>query len=60
MREGELTSTVTDNGAGGADSANGSGLIGLQDRIQAVGGTLTVSSPPGVGTTLEACLPATR
>ncbi|MDV8023238.1 GAF domain-containing sensor histidine kinase [Rhodococcus sp. IEGM 1330] len=60
VREDELTLTVTDNGAGGADPANGSGLIGLQDRIQAVGGTLTVSSPPGVGTTLEARLPATR
>jgi signal transduction histidine kinase len=44
--------TVRDNGIGGADPAQGSGLIGLSDRIEAVGGTLQVTSPTGGGTTL--------
>ena len=44
--------TVRDNGIGGADPAQGSGLVGLSDRIEAVGGTLRVSSPAGGGTTL--------
>jgi signal transduction histidine kinase len=44
--------TVRDNGIGGADPARGSGLVGLSDRIEAVGGTLQVTSPSGGGTTL--------
>ena len=48
---------VTDDGAGGADPAGGSGLQGLADRVQVVGGTLAVSSPPGHGTRLSATLP---
>ncbi|HET6187140.1 MAG TPA: GAF domain-containing protein, partial [Trebonia sp.] len=44
--------TVRDNGIGGADPAQGSGLVGLSDRIEAVGGTLQVTSPTGGGTTL--------
>lgn len=59
-RDGALELTVTDDGSGGADASGGSGLIGLQDRVHAIGGTLTVSSPLGVGTTLEARIPATR
>jgi signal transduction histidine kinase len=43
---------VRDDGAGGADPAQGSGLVGLSDRIEAVGGTLEVTSPAGGGTTL--------
>ena len=42
---------------GGADAAGGSGLIGLEDRVQAAGGTLTVESPPGQGTHLMVELP---
>jgi signal transduction histidine kinase len=38
--------------AGGADPAQGSGLTGLRDRIEALGGTLDVTSPVGGGTTL--------
>jgi signal transduction histidine kinase len=60
----ELTSTggglsvlVADDGVGGADPARGSGLRGLGDRVQAVGGRLEVSSPPGKGTRLRALLP---
>jgi len=48
-----------DDGTGGADPAKGSGLIGLDDRIQALGGTLVVESPVGEGTTLSVSLPVT-
>jgi signal transduction histidine kinase len=44
--------TVRDDGIGGADPALGSGLTGLRDRIEAVGGTLDMTSPAGGGTTL--------
>ena len=43
---------IRDDGIGGADPARGSGLTGLRDRIEAVGGTLEVTSPAGGGTTL--------
>jgi signal transduction histidine kinase len=43
---------IRDDGIGGADPAKGSGLVGLSDRIEAVGGTLEVTSPAGNGTTL--------
>jgi signal transduction histidine kinase len=48
---------VVDDGLGGADPARGSGLRGLADRVEALGGTLSVSSPVGAGTRLEAELP---
>jgi signal transduction histidine kinase len=48
---------VRDDGSGGAEVAGGSGLIGLQDRAAAVGGELTVVSPPGGGTVVTAMLP---
>jgi signal transduction histidine kinase len=49
---------VRDDGGGGADPARGSGLVGLQDRVEAIGGTLSVRSRPGEGTTPLAELPA--
>jgi signal transduction histidine kinase len=49
---------VRDDGAGGADPARGSGLAGLKDRVEAIGGTFSVRSRPGEGTTLRAELPA--
>jgi signal transduction histidine kinase len=52
-----LVLRVRDDGAGGADPSRGSGLIGLTDRVEAVGGTFTVNSPRGQGTTLLAELP---
>jgi signal transduction histidine kinase len=55
--DGHLDLMVSDDGAGGADLANGSGLIGLVDRVAAVGGHLRVSSPVGVGTSLAATIP---
>jgi signal transduction histidine kinase len=48
---------VTDDGAGGADPAAGSGLRGLADRVEAVGGRLSIESPAGQGTTVRAELP---
>jgi signal transduction histidine kinase len=55
--DGRLDLVVEDDGAGGADPANGSGLIGLVDRVEAVGGHLWVNSPAGVGTSLAATIP---
>jgi signal transduction histidine kinase len=48
---------VCDDGVGGADPARGSGLRGLHDRVAAVGGQLSVTSPPGQGTVVRAWLP---
>jgi signal transduction histidine kinase len=48
---------VRDDGAGGADPTRGSGLTGLEDRVDALGGMMTVHSPRGVGTSLHVELP---
>jgi len=48
---------IRDDGIGGADPAKGSGLTGLRDRIEAVGGTFDVTSPAGGGTTLLIKIP---
>ena len=50
---------VRDDGRGGADPGSGSGILGLRDRAEAVGGTLSFVSPPGEGTTVTATLPLT-
>jgi signal transduction histidine kinase len=52
-----LRLVVTDNGAGGADPSRGSGLLGLGDRVEAAGGKLEITSPPGEGTSLVATIP---
>jgi signal transduction histidine kinase len=57
--EAELYLCVRDDGVGGADPGRGSGLIGLTDRIEALGGRLGLHSPPGGGTTLRIALPVT-
>ncbi len=54
---GGLIMEVADDGIGGATSGGGSGLRGLADRVEALGGRFTVSSPPGRGTTLRAEIP---
>lgn len=51
-----LCLSVSDDGGGGA-AASGGGLRGLADRVAALGGTFTVTSPPGGGTLVHACLP---
>jgi signal transduction histidine kinase len=48
---------VRDDGVGGADAGKGSGLVGLKDRIEALGGQLAVSSPIGRGTSLTVLAP---
>jgi PAS domain S-box-containing protein len=50
---------VSDDGAGGADPAAGSGLRGLADRVESLGGSLEVVSPVGAGTSLRAEIPST-
>jgi signal transduction histidine kinase len=55
--DGLLVVEVSDDGVGGADAAKGSGLRGLSDRVEALGGRLRVSSEPGQGTTVRAELP---
>jgi PAS domain S-box-containing protein len=52
-----LRLTIVDDGCGGADSATGTGIVGLQDRAAAIGGSLAVVSAPGGGTTVTALLP---
>jgi signal transduction histidine kinase len=52
-----VTVEVADDGSGGADPAQGSGLRGLADRVAALDGTLLVESPPGVGTRITAAIP---
>ena len=56
---GELRVEIADDGRGGADpgAGHGTGLRGLADRVEALGGRLAVESPVGVGTTVRAVLP---
>ena len=52
-----LQLAIRDDGIGGAEATQGSGLVGLSDRIEAVGGTFTVTSQPGHGTHIRAEIP---
>jgi signal transduction histidine kinase len=59
LREARLLRVeVADDGTGGADSGRGSGLRGLTDRVEALGGRLILTSPRGHGTTVRALIPA--
>jgi signal transduction histidine kinase len=60
LRDGAVGLSIVDDGVGGADPRGGSGLIGLADRVDAIGGRIEVTSPPGRGTTLRATLPFTK
>ena len=51
---------VSDDGIGGAEPSNGSGLRGLRDRVDALDGELRIDSPPGGGTTVTVELPLAR
>jgi signal transduction histidine kinase len=57
LRSAELHIEVSDDGIGGADPRDGSGLRGLADRLTTIGGVLTIDSPPGHGTRLTAVIP---
>jgi signal transduction histidine kinase len=57
LGEGVLHVRVRDDGSGGADVTRGSGLTGLKDRAEALGGRLALHSPPGEGTTVQVQLP---
>ncbi|MGX1811571.1 PAS domain-containing protein [Nocardia sp. NPDC055321] len=57
---GYLELRVSDDGAGGARIGAGSGLLGLQDRVEALDGTLELTSPSGAGTTITARIPIPR
>lgn len=57
QRDGNLRVSIRDDGIGGADPARGSGLIGLRDRVEALGGTIHVSSRSGDGTLVMVDLP---
>ncbi|HET6530329.1 MAG TPA: sensor histidine kinase [Actinoplanes sp.] len=54
---GGLLIVVSDDGVGGASTAKGHGLAGLDDRVRAAGGVLDIDSPAGRGTTLRAAVP---
>jgi signal transduction histidine kinase len=57
QRDGRLLLSVRDDGVGGADAARGSGLVGLTDRVEALGGSIRVSSRPRKGTQIAVELP---
>jgi signal transduction histidine kinase len=57
LRDGTLELSIRDDGVGGADPGQGSGIVGLTDRIEALGGTIAVTSPPGKGTSIALTLP---
>jgi signal transduction histidine kinase len=56
-RAGVVDLAIRDDGRGGADPARGSGLVGLTDRVDVLGGTIEIASRHGVGTTLHVTLP---
>jgi len=55
--DGVLRVDVRDDGRGGADFGRGSGLVGLKDRVEALGGRVSLQSPAGAGTILQIALP---
>ena len=55
--DGTLRLVVRDDGVGGADLGAGSGLVGLQDPVEALGGTIAIDSPAGTGTCVVVTLP---
>ena len=58
LRDGVIDLEIRDDGIGGADPRRGTGLIGLEDRVDALGGTISFASPAGAGTTIRVKLPA--
>ena len=58
VRAGALELEIRDDGLGGADPRHGTGLAGLADRVESIDGTITITSHPGMGTTITVRLPA--
>jgi signal transduction histidine kinase len=56
-KDATLYLSIRDDGIGGADSGRGSGLIGLKDRVEVLGGHMEIASPPGSGTSLHITIP---
>ena len=57
LEDESLRLSIRDDGVGGADQSRGSGLVGLKDRVEALGGTIEVESPHGRGTRLRVAIP---
>src|SRR5262249_34880505 len=57
QHDGTLVLSIDDDGVGGADAGRGSGLVGLTDRVEALGGSIRMMSRPGEGTHLIAEFP---
>jgi signal transduction histidine kinase len=57
LDDGLLRLRIDDDGIGGADPTTGSGLTGLRDRVEALGGLIAIRSPRGQGTDLAVALP---
>jgi signal transduction histidine kinase len=57
VRHGALELEIRDDGIGGAHIHHGTGLVGLVDRVESIGGRITITSPPGAGTTVAVSLP---
>ena len=58
--DGALCLQIADNGVGGAEFSGGTGLLGLKDRVEALGGRVDLHSPRGAGTDLRVTLPLTQ
>jgi signal transduction histidine kinase len=56
-QDGTLRLSIRDDGVGGADPARGSGLLGLRDRVEGIGGTILIQSPAGAGTAVFVSVP---
>jgi signal transduction histidine kinase len=57
QQDGTLRLSIRDDGVGGADPARGSGLLGLRDRVEGIGGTILIQSPAGAGTAVFVSVP---
>jgi signal transduction histidine kinase len=57
IEDGHATAQIADDGCGGADAVGGSGLRGLADRLEAIGGSFELESPAGGGTVVRARVP---
>jgi signal transduction histidine kinase len=60
QQDNTLRVRIRDDGVGGARTQRGSGLIGLHDRVEAINGTVTLTSPVGQGTLIQVSLPLQR